>query len=272
MKFGCCVNLLPETEVPAGIGYAGELKKLGYDYIELPLNQLTQLEDGEFEKAVETLKEIGLPCRSCNDFMPSVYQIVGEDLTPEKELERYLVRAFHRLERLKAPYTVFGSPWSRSCPAGFPMERALDQVAGFLRRAGRIAADHGVVIAIEPINRSETNVMNHYADGVTMARRVDRPNVRVLCDYYHLRYEGDSPQVLLDGGGALLVHTHIAKLEGRRYFTGLEGELPMVEQYAQALKALGYAGGISIEARVESREAWRREAEQTVKLLRRVFQ
>lgn len=53
-------------------------------------------------------------------------------------------------------------------------------------------------------------MLNHFSDGVRMARTVDHPNVRVLCDYYHLRFEGDSPSVLLDGGRELLVHTHIS--------------------------------------------------------------
>ena len=64
--------------------------------------------------------------------------------------------------------------------------------------AAGVRLQAGMVIAIEPINRGEPNMLNHFSDGVRMARTVDYPNVRVLCDYYHLRFEGDSPSVLLD--------------------------------------------------------------------------
>lgn len=45
MLYGCCVNLLPKTLDRIGLEYAGRLKRLGYDYIELPLNELAQLSE-----------------------------------------------------------------------------------------------------------------------------------------------------------------------------------------------------------------------------------
>ena len=48
MLYGCCVNLLPKTLDRIGLEYAGRLKRLGYDYIELPLNELAQLSEQEF--------------------------------------------------------------------------------------------------------------------------------------------------------------------------------------------------------------------------------
>ena len=271
MRFGCCVNLLPPREGPAGSGYAREIKEAGYDYIELPLSQIAQLEEEEFQRVRELLEELDLPCPCCNAFLPPSIRVTGEDHTSEGEQERYLVQAFRRMEALGASCAGFGSPQSRTCPEGFPMERALEQVIDFLRQAGQIAQDYGVTVAIEHNNRAETNLLNRYAQGLSAARAVDLPNVKMLCDYYHLRYEGESPQVLLEGGPEWLVHTHIATLKGRGYFTSLEGEEPMVWDYAQVLKRLGYSGGVSIEAQVERPALWRREAEENLRVLRQVF-
>ena len=270
MRFGCCVNMLPGAEQLAGAAYARPLKELGYDYIELSLRRVAGLEERDFETVRDLLADLDLPCRACNDFLSAQFQIVGEETTPEGELEDYLSRAFARLERLKVPYAVFGSPWSRSCPEGFPRERAFDQIAAFLRRAGRLAGDHGVTVVIEHNNRSETNMLNRYTDAADMARAVALPNVGTLCDYYHLRWEGDDPEVLRKAGIAPL-HTHIARLEGRRYFTTMEGEEEMLPRYVRTLKELGYGGGVSIEAPVSSPEAWRGMAETNLRLLRRAF-
>ena len=125
--------------------------------------------------------------------MPARFQITGSDITSRAELTDYLRRALERAARLGISSAVFGSPWSRSCPEHYSREAAFGQIAEFLSLAGREAAPYQVVIAIEPINRGETNMLNHFSDGVRMARTVDHPNVRVLCDYYHLRFEGDSP-------------------------------------------------------------------------------
>lgn len=272
MTFGCCVNLLPQGAGPAGSGYAREIKEAGYDYIELPLSQLEALGEREFEELRGLLGALDLPCPCCNAFLPPALRVTGEDRSPDAELERYLSRAFGRMEALGAAVAGFGSPQSRSCPPGFSPDRALDQIEAFLRRAGELAADHGVVVALEHVSGAESNVLNHYGDVLSMARRIGAPQVRTLCDYYHLRWEGDDPRALLDGGVEWLVHTHIAALEGRRYLTGLEGETPALQAYAGVLRELGYAGGVSVEAQTESRAAWRREAEQTLALLRQVFQ
>ena len=194
MLYGCCVNLLPKTLDRIGLEYAGRLKRLGYDYIELPLNELAQLSEQEFRDARTVPEELDLPCRSCNDFMPARFQITGPDVTSRAELTVYLRRALERAAWLGAPYTgSSGSPWSRSCPEGYSREAAFGQIAEFLSLAGEEAAPYQVVIAIEHNNRGETNMLNHFSDGVRMARTVDHPNVRVLCDYYQTRGSRGTP-------------------------------------------------------------------------------
>lgn len=137
MLYGCCVNLLPKTLDRIGLEYAERLKRLGYDYIELPLNELAQLSEQEFRDARTVLEELDLPCRACNDFMPARFQITGPDVTSRAELTDYLRRALERAAWLDAPYTVFGSPWSRSCPEHYSREAAFGQIAEFLSLAGR---------------------------------------------------------------------------------------------------------------------------------------
>lgn len=270
MLYGCCVNLLPKTLDRIGLEYAGRLKRLGYDYIELPLNELAQLSEQEFRDARTVLEELDLPCRACNDFMPARFQITGSDITSRAELTDYLRRTLERAARLGISFAVFGSPWSRSCPEHYSREAAFGQIAEFLSLAGEEAAPYQVVISIEHNNRGETNMLNHFSDGVRMARTVDHPNVRVLCDYYHLRFEGDSPSVLLDGGRELLVHTHISQLEGRRYPTDLSLE-PTLPEYAGVLRQIGYAGGVSVESKVDAPEHWEEQAALALANLRQVL-
>lgn len=272
MKFGCCVNLLPKDQDETGVEYVPELAELGYDYVELPLNQLSSFSEEAFCALEQQMRAYGLPCRACNDFMPAAFRVVGPDVTPRAELSDYLSRAFDRLARLGAGYAVFGSPWSRRRPEGFPMEEGLRQLEAFLWQVGELAAARGVVVAVEHNNHTETNMVNHITDALRLAARVDHPQIKVLCDYYHLRVEGDDPQVLLPEGRAWLVHTHIAQLEGRRYFTRLEPEEPHLTRYAAVLRNIGYQGGVSIEARVDSREGWRVAAQENLQNLRQVFQ
>ena len=271
MLYGCCVNLLPQIKDRTKIEYVPLLKEMGYDYVELPLNELAQLSEEEFHKFLDAFRKIGLPCRACNDFMPSEFQIVGDNITAPEIIMEYIERAMDRVRQLGASYTVFGSPWSRSCPEGFPTEKAFQQIAEFLRTAGDAALRHGAVIVIEHNNHGETNMLNHFSDAVRMARTVGHPGVKVLCDYYHLRVEQDLPDILMDGGEEYLRHTHIAQLRDRKYLTELSEE-PLLLPYAKVLHSIGYNGGISIEARVKDAGQWRMEARENLKNMRSIFE
>ena len=75
---------------------------------------------------------------------------------------------------------------------------------------------------------------------------------------------------VLKDSGELLVHTHIAKLSERAWFTDLSGKEEYIIRYAEALKALNYSGGISMEAPAD-REHWEDLAKKTLPVLKEVF-
>ena len=271
MVFGCCVNTLPDDGL-VGASYAGELAELGYDYIELPLNRVAALSDEEFSQLRGALSKAGISCRSCNDFMPRDYQIVGEDATSEDTLRRYLETAFARIGRggLGALYAGYGSPWSRNCPEGFPRERALEQIVAFLRLAAQEAARHGVSIVVEHNNHNETNMLSTISEAADAVRAVNRCNVGILCDYYHLRV-AETPAAVVEACGRDIRHTHMARLAGRSYPCSLEGEEGYLQDYAAVLKRLNYSGGVSIEAVVPDRASFRQQAEASLQTLRALF-
>ena len=65
-----------------------------------------------------------------------------------------------------------------------------------------------------------------------MVKSIGSPWVRPLCDYYHVRAEGEDPGQELEKSGELPVHTHIAKLRGREWFTDISVEENYIFRYA----------------------------------------
>ena len=118
---------------------------------------------------------------------------------------------------------------------------------------------------------SEVNMLNRLADIGRMTEQVRLPNVGILCDYYHLRFEEESPDEPLKYPGKIF-HTHIAKLEKRAYVTDLDGEMPYMAEYAKALRAIGYEGGISTEAKHDPGWKWEEEAAENLRMLKLVFE
>lgn len=269
MLYGCCVNLLPKTLDRIGLEYAGRLKRLGYDYIELPLNELAQLSEQEFRDARTVLEELDLPCRACNDFMPARFQITGPDVTSRAELTDYLRRALERAARLGISFAVFGSPWSRSCPEHYSREALWPD-----RRIPVPCGGGGRPISGGHCHRAHQPGRDQHAQPL-LRRGTDGPHggppqcpgpVRLLPP----AVRGGPPSVLLDGGSELLIHTHISQLEGRRYPTDLSLE-PMLPEYAGVLRQIGYAGGVSVESKVDAPEHWEEQAALALANLRQVL-
>ncbi len=145
---------------------------------------------------------------------------------------------------------VFGSSGAKNVPESFPYDRAWEQIVQAMRIAAPIAAQYGITIVIEPLNQKEANIVLSGAEGLKLAREIDRPSVQLLIDYYHMALENESPDILLEARDAIR-HTHISTVPTRAYPIAVEpGYLPFFAN----LKAIGYGGRVSIEAKSENFE------------------
>ncbi|MCB0189431.1 MAG: sugar phosphate isomerase/epimerase, partial [Caldilineaceae bacterium] len=80
-----------------------------------------------------------------------------------------------------------------------------------LQAAGAIAADQGVTLALEPINRFETFVVNTVADGVRLLDEVDQPAVGLLLDTFHMHIEEKNSAAAVRQAGRHLKHFHASE-------------------------------------------------------------
>ncbi|NBI66372.1 sugar phosphate isomerase/epimerase [Pseudoflavonifractor sp. 60] len=266
MKIGCCTNMLPKTDSNTGYEYAGLIREAGFDYLELPIGQVNELSASAFEEMRSYLRACALPVYACNNFFPASIQLVGP------QVDRGHVRAFYQsaLERaaqLQCRCVVLGSPWSKSCPEGFSPQAAFQQLAQWCREIGDEAQKRGIVIAIEPNNRQETNMINTFAQAVALAKAADHPSVGCLQDYYHWRMEDDTTDSLLEYGGDYLVHSHFARREARGFPQNpdLHDEI-----YFSALKQIGYDGAVSLEGVPASVERFPEEAAAACQFLKQM--
>ena len=259
--------MLPQTDSGTGYEYAGQIKQAGFDYVELPIGQVNELSETAFDEMRGYLAALSLPVYACNNFFPASIQLVGPNVDME-QVRAFYQGALERAETLGCRYVVLGSPWSKNCPEGFAWRAAFEQLAQWCREIGDAAQKRGIVIAIEPNNRQETNMINTFAEAVMLARAADRPSVRCLQDYYHLKMERDTVDSLLEYGEEFLVHSHFARLEGRG-FPKDWAEDAYHPVYFHALKRIGYMGGISMEGFPRSRESFPEEAAYACRFLKR---
>ncbi|MCS7222568.1 MAG: sugar phosphate isomerase/epimerase family protein [Anaerolineae bacterium] len=233
MRFGCC------TTIENGPLAA----QAGYDFIELNVCRDLQPEtpDEEWAPIRASLEVLPLPVVAFNVLLPGDLKVTGPHVDPGR-IRRYLYTAFERAGALGGEVIVFGSGGARTVPEGFPRETAWQQLVQFVRWAGDAAQAVGMQVAIEPLNRGESNVINSVLEAVELAKAADHPAVRVLADLYHLVLEGEPIQDLI-AADEWLVHVHVADAERR--FPG-SGSFPYPAFFG-ALKAIGYDQRISVE-------------------------
>jgi sugar phosphate isomerase/epimerase len=219
----------------------------GFDYIEPGAADIAAMTDEQFQQFRAEVFASSIRCHAFNSFIrrPDM-KVVGSDVSMAR-LREYANVCLERCRSLGARIVVWGSAGSRNVPEGFPRERAQEQIAQFLSMVGEVARQRELVVAIEPLRHEESNILNTGAEALAMVRHVRHPNVRMIIDYFHLRKENESPNIL-ETARREIVHLHFANPNGRVWPHDLTEDDHYAE-FFRILKRSGYSGGISIEGR-----------------------
>ncbi|WP_421726241.1 sugar phosphate isomerase/epimerase family protein [Bauldia sp.] len=125
-----------------------------------------------------------------------------------------------------------------------PTDEERQNVAETHKQAAAYAAQAGVTLAVEPLNRFECYVYNTVADAVDLVKQVDAPNYGILYDTFHANIEEKDPVGVIAPNVASIAHVHFS--ENDRGTPG-KGHVPWAATM-KALKSSGYDGWCTIEA------------------------
>ena len=125
---------------------------------------------------------------------------------------------------------------------GAELERELCVLQ--LRALAPVAAEAGVPLFLEPLNRYEAHLVNRLEQGVALAEQVG-PEIKVMADFYHMNIEEADIAAAIRAAAPHIVHVHVS--DSNRLQPG-RGHLDFGPGFA-ALKASGYDGYLGIECR-----------------------
>jgi sugar phosphate isomerase/epimerase len=121
--------------------------------------------------------------------------------------------------------------------------QAMDWLVEALRECSAAARPHGIRLALEPINRYETTLINNAAQGLDLIERVGADNFGLLLDTFHMNIEEADIEASIRACGKRIFHFHVA--DSNRWYPGA-GHLDFAS-LLKALYATGYEGWVSGE-------------------------
>ena len=113
-----------------------------------------------------------------------------------------------------------------------------------LGEVSQIAADHGVVLGLEPLNRFETDMVNTVDQALSLVQEVGHSSLQIVLDTFHSNIEEkDIPASIRKIGKDLLCH-----VQGNESDRGTPGTAHLEwEGIRDALHEIGYDKAIVIE-------------------------
>jgi D-psicose/D-tagatose/L-ribulose 3-epimerase len=119
----------------------------------------------------------------------------------------------------------------------------IQRVAAGLKAAGDYAVEQGVVFAVEPLNRFETDFCNTARQAIELVTEIGSPAVKVMLDTFHMNMEEDDIGRAIRRTAVYMVHFQAN--ENHRGYLGT-GHLDWTE-ICHVLAELNYRGPITLE-------------------------
>lgn len=217
------------------------LKEAGFDGVELPLFQPATYPAAEIRRAFE---KNGLEC-TFSVVMIEDLNTISDDAGVRARTRQYLSDCVRTIadsggKLMVGPlYSPVGYLPGRRRTAG-EWQWAVEA----FQAVGPVAQQHGVTLAIEPLNRFETYFLNTVEDGARLCDEIAHPNVGLLVDTFHANIEEKSIADAYRRASRHLKHVHTC--ENDRGAPG-SGHVEWNEVFA-ALRETGYDGWLTIES------------------------
>lgn len=120
-----------------------------------------------------------------------------------------------------------------------------------LGRLGEVAAEAGVTLYLEPLNRYEDHMVNRLEQAVALIEAIGLDSVRIGADTYHMNIEEADPAAALLAAGPYIGHVQAS--DSNRLEPGAgHVDWPL---FGATLAAIGYDGPIAIESRLSGAAA-----------------
>lgn len=210
MKFSMCTAVFGMHDLHDTIRRAAEI---GFDAVEITAAKHLPVESTKERRAEVKgwLDEAGIACSGLHYIWDGSVKLATKDKEQNEKACEYLCKVIDVAADLDAKTVIVGSGGAtRHLDDEADREEAAKCVAEVLRRAGDYAQTKDVYLAVEAINRYETNFLNTMQEATEFVEMVNHPHVCTMADTYHINIEETDPAGSIRKYGYALQNLHLA--------------------------------------------------------------
>jgi D-psicose/D-tagatose/L-ribulose 3-epimerase len=243
MRYGASTFIWASPFCNQTLNLFDRVKAIGFDILEICVEDPATIDTPAIrDRATRT----GVSVTICGAFGPN-RDLSSEDAATRQAGLTYLERCIDFAGALGSPfvsgpmYAAVGN--TRLLDARARREQWQRAVAS-LKRAADYAAGRGVKLAVEPLNRFETDLVNTVDQSLRLIEDVGAGNVGLLLDTFHMNIEEKDIPAAIRRAAARIVEFHASSND-----RGTPGDdhLPW-RDIAAALREVRFEGPVVIEA------------------------
>lgn len=243
MQFGVSTFLWVSPFTTKTFDLVYKIKEMGFDIIEVPVEKKELI---DWNKLKEVLKDCDLKVTISGAFGAD-RDISSDDPAIRKQGFDYIADCIKIAADMGSP--VFGGPlYSAVGKTRFVSEdqkkKEWNWCVENLGEAAKLAADYGVILGLEPLNRFESDMINTVDQALSLVKDVNHPQLKVQLDTFHNNIEEKNiPDSIRKIGKNLLCH-----VQGNESDRGTPGTGNLDwSGIKTALQDIDYEGAVVIE-------------------------
>lgn len=235
---------------PFGVEHFDQLRRwrqAGFDFVELLVPEIGEVDLAALRRAMQEAELAAVVTARVS----AARNLVGTEPEARQaglDYLNYCVDVAAELNASAVTGPLYGSPLVFAGQAPRPIAEDLrrarvDWCVEGLSRVGAHAAQAGIRLAVEPLNRFETDFLNTAGQGVELVRMIASPAVGLALDTFHMNMEEDDlPQAFREAGPHLF---HVQANENHRGYLGT-GQIHWTS-VVHTLNEIDYRGTITLE-------------------------
>lgn len=243
MKFGVSTWLWVSPFNDRSIYLLEKVKLMGYDIIEIPIEDPKDIDTVKINRIK---KELGIDITVCGAFGPG-RDLVNDDPMVVKNSMEYIDQCLIIASELGCKFFA-GPMYSEVGKARMlaPDQRILEweKAISNLRKVCDMADEKGLDIAIEPLNRFESDLLNNAEDARRMINDISHHRAKICLDGFHMAIEEKNFIEALDIAGDDLIHVQVSE-----NYRGIPGTgTTNWSDFKLGLEKINYQGDLIIES------------------------